>query len=128
DIGAHFCGGNGTGRDGSAGLVDVVARPDGVLVPVRNYQALGTLEWHSPRLDVYANVGGEYEDREAFIKGGKGVGYGPPLFKNPGCGTKTPPAPTTTPVATPITTANPTGGTASIPVPGAAGTPLTNGF
>ena len=80
----------------------MVVRPDGVLVPVRNYQTLGTLEWHGPRLDVYANVGGEYEDRTAFVSGGKGVGYGSTLFNNSGCDTETPPALTTTTVATPI--------------------------
>jgi len=123
DVGVHFLGGNGIGRYGTAGLVDVVARPDGVLVPVRNYQTLGTLEWHSTRLDVYANVGGEYEDRVAFVNSSKkGVGYGSPLFNNSGCGTETPPAGTSTSVATP------TGGTTSIPVPGSVGTPLTGGF
>src|SRR5580693_1409468 len=128
DVGLHFLGGNGIGRYGTAGLSDAVVRPDGVLVPVRNYQALGTLEWHGPRLDVYANVGGEYESRTAFLSSGKGVGYGSPLFNNSGCGLETPPAATTVTVATPITSTNPTGGTASIPVPGAVGTPLTNGF
>ena len=128
DIGVHFLGGNGIGRYGTAGLVDMVARPDGVLVPVRNYQALGTLEWHSPRLDVYANVGGEYEDRVAFVSNKKGVGYGSPLFNNSGCGTETPPAATSTTVATPPTSSSPTGGTATIPNPGSVGTPLTGGF
>ena len=129
DIGAHFLGGNGTGRYGSAGLTDVVARPDGVLVPVRNYQALGTLEWHSPKLDVYANVGAEYEERTAFLSSsGKGVGYGSTLFNNSGCGTETVPAATTTTVATPPTSSSPTGGIATIPVPGSVGTPLTGGF
>jgi hypothetical protein len=122
DIGVHFLGGDGIGRYGTAGLVDVVARPDGVLVPVRNYQALGTLEWHSKKLDVYTNVGAEYEDRLAFVNSaGKGVGYGSPLFNNSGCGTETPPAATTVTVTTPT-------GTATIPVPGSVGTPLTNGF
>jgi hypothetical protein len=129
DVGLHFLGGNGIGRYGTGGLVDAVARPDGVLVPVRNYQTLGTLEWHGPRLDVYANVGGEYEDRAAFINSSnKGVGYGSTLFNNSGCYTETPPAQTTVTVATPPTASSPTGGTASIPVPGAVGTPLTNGF
>jgi hypothetical protein len=129
DVGVHFLGGNGIGRYGTAGLTDAVARPDGVLVPVRNYQALGTLEWHGPRLDVYANVGGEYEDRVAFVNSSKkGVGYGSPLFNNSGCGTETPPAAITTTVATPPTSSSPTGGTATIPVPGAVGTPLSNGF
>jgi hypothetical protein len=123
DVGVHFLGGNGIGRYGTAGLSDVIARPDGVLVPLRNYQTLGTLEWHSPRLDVYANVGGEYESRDSFVNSaGKGVGYGSPLFNNSGCGTETPPAATSTSVATP------TGGTASIPTPGSVGTPLTDGF
>jgi len=123
DVGLHFLGGNGIGRYGKAGLADVIARPDGVLVPLRNYQTLGTLEWHSTRLDVYANVGGEYESRDSFVNSsGKGVGYGSPLFNNSGCGTETPPAATSTSVATP------TGGTASIPTPGSVGTPLTGGF
>jgi hypothetical protein len=129
DVGLHFLGGNGIGRYGTAGLADAVARPDGVLVPVRNYQALGTLEWHGPRLDVYANVGGEYESRTAFLSSsGKGVGYGSPLFNNSGCYTETPPAQTTVTVATPPTASAPDGGTASIPVVGSVGTPLTNGF
>src|SRR5579872_5851778 len=129
DIGAHFLGGNGTGRYGTAGLVDVVARPDGVLVPVRNYQVLGTLEWHSPRLDVYANVGGEYEDRTAFLSSSKkGVGYGSPLFNNSGCGTETVPTSTTITVVTAPPAGSTTTGTATIPVPGSVGTPLTGGF
>jgi hypothetical protein len=129
DVGLHFLGGNGIGRYGTSGLSDAVVRPDGVLVPVRNYQTLGTLEWHGPRLDVYANVGGEYESRTAFVNGsGKGVGYGSPLFNNSGCGTETPPAATTITVATPPTATAPEGGTATVPVVGAVGTPLTNGF
>jgi TolA-binding protein len=123
DAGIHFFGGNGIGRYGAGGLVDAIARPDGVIVPVRNYQALGTLEWHSTRLDVYANVGGEYNGREAFLNGaGKPVGYGSTLFDNSGCGNENAPAaPTTT-----VTTS--TGGTVTLPIVGAAGTPLTNGF
>ncbi|MGA8493554.1 MAG: hypothetical protein WB711_24245, partial [Terriglobales bacterium] len=129
DVGLHFLGGNGIGRYGTAGLSDLVVRPDGVLIPVRNYQTLGTLEYHGKRLDVYANVGGEYEDRTAFVSSsGKGVGYGSTLFNNSGCYTETLPAATSTTVATPATSTDPTGGTASIPVPGAVGTPLSNGF
>ncbi|HXM20656.1 MAG TPA: hypothetical protein VN948_05265 [Terriglobales bacterium] len=123
DVGLHFFGGNGIGRYGTVGLTDAIARPDGVLVPLRNYQALGTLEWHTTRLDVYANVGGEYEARDWFLNSSKkAVGYGSPMFDNSGCYTETPPAATTTSVATS------TGGTATIPVPGAVGTPLSNGF
>jgi hypothetical protein len=122
DIGVHFLGGNGIGRYGAAGLADTFARPDGVLVPLRNYQALGTLEYHSAKLDVYSNVGGEYESRDWVLNSsGKGVGYGSPLFNNSGCYTETLPAATSTTVTTPT-------GTATIPVPGSAGTPLTGGY
>ena len=50
DIGLHFLGGNGIGRYGTAGLADVVARPDGVVVPVRNYQMLGTAGMAFPKV------------------------------------------------------------------------------
>jgi len=128
DVGLHFLGGNGIGRYGASGLTDAIARPDGVLVPLRNYQTLGTLEWHSPRLDVYTNVGGEYESRDWFLSSGKGIGYGSPLFNNSGCGTETSPAATSTTVVTPPPKGSTTTGTASIPVPGAVGTPITTGF
>lgn len=122
DVGLHFLGGNGIGRYGASGLTDSVARPDGVLVPLRNYQALGTLEYHSGKLDIYANVGGEYESRDWFLNSaGTAVGYGSPLFNNSGCSTETLPGTTSVVVMTPT-------GTATVPVPGAAGTPLTNGF
>jgi hypothetical protein len=129
DVGIHFFGGEGIGRYGSAQLPDVVVRPDGVLVPVRNYQALGTLEWHSKRLDVYANVGGEYEARTAFEVSGKGSGYGSPLLPNNGCSLEAPPSSTVTNVDTPVssTSANPIG-SGTVPNPGSLGTPLSAGF
>jgi len=126
DIGFHFFGGNGIGRYGSAGLPDVVARPDGVLVPVTNYQTLGTLEWHSKRLDVYSNVGGEYESRTAF--GTSNVGYGSTFANNSGCDTETVPAATSTTVVTPATTTGGSTGTTNVPGLGSTGTPLTGGF
>ena len=127
DLGIHFLGGNGIGRYGSAGLPDVVVRPDGVLVPVRNYQALGTIEWHSKRLDVYANVGGEYEDRVAYDVGGKGAGYGSPLFDNSGCYTEAPPSSTVINVDTPGSSTTPIN-SGTVPNPGSVGTPLSTGF
>jgi hypothetical protein len=129
DLGLHALAGDGTGRYGSAGLPDAVARPDGVLVPVRNLQALGTLEFHSKRLDIYTNVGGEYETRLAYLSGASGAGYGSKLFNNSGCYTEPPPAATVTNVNTPVssTSTSPTG-SGTVPVPGAAGTPLTPGF
>src|SRR5271168_3814996 len=101
DVGIHLLAGDGIGRYGSAGLPDAVARPDGVLVPVRNYQGLGTLEYHSKRLDFYANVGLEYEGRTAYVFGGKGAGYGSTLFNNSGCDIQPPPGATTINVNTP---------------------------
>ena len=57
---------------------------------VRGYQALGTLEWHSAKWDIYTNAGGEYAARTAYLNSaGKGVGYGSPLFSNAGCSTET---------------------------------------
>jgi len=129
DVGVHFLGGEGIGRYGSAQLPDVVARPDGVLVPVKNYQALGTLEWHSKRLDVYANVGGEYEARAAYVRGGKGAGYGSTLFSNSACDTEAIPTSTSIPVDTPVSSTSATPiGSGTVPNPGSLGTPLTAGF
>lgn len=129
DVGIHAMAGDGIGRYGTAGLADTVARPDGVLVPVRNYQALATLEWHSKRLDVYANVGGEYEARTAFLIGGKGAGYGSTLFNNSGCNVEVAPSSTAINVDTPVsTTSTSPVGSGTVPNPGSAGTPLTPGF
>jgi len=129
DVGLHFLGGEGIGRYGSAQLPDIVVRPDGVLVPVRNYQTLATLEWHSKRLDVYADVGGEYEARTPFVSGGKGAGWGSPLLTNTGCYTESPPSSTVINVDTPVssTSANPIG-SGTVPNPGSLGTPLSGGF
>ena len=126
DLGIHLLGGNGVGRYGTAGLPDVVARPDGVLVPVRNYQALGTLEYHSKRLDIYTNVGLEYEARAAYTFGGKGAGYGSTLFNNSGCYVEGPPSSTTINVDTPGSPGNTGSGT--VPVNGPGGAPLPLGF
>jgi hypothetical protein len=126
DVGIHLFGGNGIGRYGAAGLPDVVARPDGVLVPVRNYQGLATLEYHTKRLDIYSNFGMEYEARTAYTFGGKGAGYGSNLFDNSGCSIEAPPTSTTTPVNTPTTTPGTTG-TGTVPVSGPVA-PLTPGF
>ncbi len=128
DVGIHFLGGVGVGRYGSSQLPDVVARPDGVLTPVLNYQTLGTLEYHGKKLDVYTNYGAEYEDRVAYLNGTKGVGYGSPLFNNSGCYTETLPAATSTPVVTAPTTTGGATGTSSIPTPGSLGTPLSGGY
>ncbi|HLW89068.1 MAG TPA: hypothetical protein VKR57_11290 [Terriglobales bacterium] len=126
DVGIHFLGGSGVGRYGSSQLPDLVVNPAGLLTPVTNYQALGTLEYHVKKLDVYLNYGAEYEDRITF-NGGK-VGYGSTLFNNSGCNSEVVPASTSTTVVTPAPTPGGTTGTSSIPVPGSLGTPLTVGY
>jgi hypothetical protein len=56
---------------------------------IRSYQALGTVEWHSPKWDVYLNGGGEYAGKSWFLSApGKAVGYGSPFFANTGCSTE----------------------------------------
>jgi hypothetical protein len=81
DAGLHFFGGDGIGRYGASTLADVTVRPNGTLAPIRSFQSLGTLEWHTtPQLDVYAYVGGEYDARTAYAKVGATInneGYGP---------------------------------------------------
>jgi len=57
DFGLHFLGGDGVGRYGSSQLAEVTLHPNGTLALIRSYQALETLEWHSPHWDVYTNVG-----------------------------------------------------------------------
>jgi hypothetical protein len=92
DVGVHFLGGTGIGRYGSGGLPDLTVRPDGTLVPLRNYQALGTLQFHPvPKLDIYMNVGGEYSTRAGYIKSGSAPneGYGYQTINNSGCWTET---------------------------------------
>jgi len=93
DFGVHGFGGSGVGRYGASGLSDVTIKNDGTLALIKNYQALGTLEWHGPKLDVYFNAGGEYNSRtgnyDPVLK--KQVGYGAPTFNNSGCGTETGP-------------------------------------
>lgn len=92
DAALHVFGGDGTGRYGSSTLADVTVRPDGTLAPIHNYQALGTLEWHTtPKLDIYAYVGGEYEGRTSYAKPGSSVpneGYGAVGLPNFGCTTE----------------------------------------
>lgn len=92
DVGIHFLGGNGTGRYGSGGLPDATVRPDGTIVPLRNYQALGTLQLHPvPKLDIYMNVGGEYSNRAQYAKtigGALNEGYGLITSNNSGCTTE----------------------------------------
>jgi hypothetical protein len=91
DFGVHGLMGNGVGRYGTAGLPDATVNPDGTLALLRSYQGLGTLEWHTPRVDVYLNGGGEYIGRhwQTDPVSLKAVGYGSPLFDTTGCYSET---------------------------------------
>ncbi len=90
DLGIHFFGGNGVGRYGATGLPDYTLNANGTIGKIRNYQALGTLEYHNPKWDLYFNGGGEYEQRRwDYNAQGKPEGYGSPLFANYGCSIET---------------------------------------
>jgi len=104
DFGLHGMAGTGIGRYGSVGLPDLSVRPNGTLVPLRNYQALATLQFHpTPKLDINLNVGGEYSDRVQYVKPGGAAnteGYGAKALSNSGCWTET------LPVTGPSTSSN----------------------
>jgi len=94
DFGLHALYGNGVGRYGTSGLPDATVDPFGDLKPLRSYQGLATLEWHSPKLDVYLNGGEEYVARRYQVDPvtKKTVGYGAPSFVDSGCYTETVPS------------------------------------
>lgn len=93
DFGLHGIYGSGVGRYGASGLADASITNIGTFHLIRSSQALGTLEWHAAKLDIYLNAGGEYASRTAsydpILK--KAVGYGSPQFGNAGCFTETGP-------------------------------------
>src|SRR6202166_4245931 len=96
DLGVHALYGNGVGRYGTSGLPDATVNPNGTLAPLRSYQGLATLEWHSPKLDVYLNGGEEYIKRHYQTDFANTklpvVGYGAPSFSDAGCYTETVPS------------------------------------
>ncbi len=88
-VAGHFLGGKGVGRYGDTTLPDVTVDPNGLEKALPSYQALATLEWHSPHWDIYGYGGGEYTGKTWYLNSaGKPVGYGSPLFNNRGCGTE----------------------------------------
>ena len=99
-FGLHGFGGSGVGRYGTGGLPDASIHADGTLHLVREYQGLGTLEWHGKKLDIYSNAGAEYAARTWDIDNTSGspvdVGYGAPGFNNTGCYAETLPGSSTT--------------------------------
>jgi hypothetical protein len=96
DFGIHALYGNGVGRYGTSALPDATVNPNGTLAPLRSYQGLATLEWHSPKLDVYLNGGEEYIKRRYQTDFANTklpvVGYGAPAFSDAGCYTETVPS------------------------------------
>ncbi len=103
EVGVHFLGGAGIGRYGSGTLSDLTVRPDGTVVPIHNFQGLGTVILHpTPKLDVYMYTGGEFEERTDYAKTGTtpNEGYGYPGLNNSGCWTET------LPIAAPAATSN----------------------
>ncbi len=110
EAGIHFLGGSGIGRYGTGQLPDSTVRPDGTLALLKNYQSLGTLEFHpTPKLDIYLYGGAEYASRASYsfmnlVTGKTGTaGYGSPAFRNDGCSVE--PLPVATPGNPPNTTA-----------------------
>ena len=98
-FGVKGFGGSGVGRYAPGGLSDVAINGDGTLHLIRNFAGLGTLEWHTRKLDIYSYAGVEYAGRaisfdplQAGGKTGGQVGYGSPLFSNSGCYNELPPA------------------------------------
>jgi hypothetical protein len=97
DFGVHALVGEGVGRYGSGGLPDSTVHANGTLAPLRSYQGLATLEWHTKRLDFYVNGGEEYVarrwqfDLNNPLNPFTPVGYGSPFSNVAGCGTETAP-------------------------------------
>ena len=93
DIGAHLLTGQGVGRYGTGGLPDATVNPDGTLALIRSTQFLGTIEWHSKKLDFYMNAGEEYaQKRYSLVPGtSTNVGYGIPTVNVGSCYTENAP-------------------------------------
>src|SRR5208283_2587445 len=53
EAGLHGMGGKGIGRYGDTTLADVTINPLGQEKALQNYQVLASLEWHSPKWDLY---------------------------------------------------------------------------
>jgi hypothetical protein len=92
-FGIHEFGGTGVGRYGAASLSDLSIHANGTLNLIRDYQGLGTLEYHGKKLDVYSYAGVEYAGRAYDFDpvSGLQVGYGAPGFSNAGCYTEVAP-------------------------------------
>jgi TolA-binding protein len=115
DVGLKGLWGEGTGRYGSSTIADLTVRPDGQLALLHNFSAIGTLDFHvTPRLDVYANYGGDYVYRRFFqTSKTSSVGYGAYTNVETGCNTEPIPGTTITGYS-PATPANCTADTKDV--------------
>jgi hypothetical protein len=87
--------GEGIGRYGNAGIVDIAFRNDGTITPVHGFSALSTLEFApTKRLNIYMNYGGDYAERD--LQGG----YGSYAADMSGCNTEALPTGVTSPGGT----------------------------
>ena len=90
DFQADFLAGNGIGRYGTVGLPDVAVKPDGVLAPIPEIQALVGLVGHpTDTIDLYAYAGIEAANSTPFTTftktGALPFGYGNDLYNNSAC-------------------------------------------
>ncbi|HEY3799813.1 MAG TPA: hypothetical protein VGL58_15800 [Caulobacteraceae bacterium] len=62
DLEGSALAGNGIGRYGAGQLPDTVVQPNGSLTPIPEIMAMAGATWHAtPKLDLYAFGGGEFE-------------------------------------------------------------------
>jgi hypothetical protein len=94
DLGFHALVGKGVGRYGTAGLSDVTITSTGAVAPIKSYQSLFTLEYHSPKWDWYGYGGVEYDARTQFLNshGQPTIGYGAEDLASYGCYAETLPS------------------------------------
>ena len=90
DFQADFLAGNGIGRYGTVGLPDVAVKPDGVLAPIPEIQALVGLVGHpTDTIDLYAYAGIEAANSTPFTTftktGALPFGYSNDLYNNSAC-------------------------------------------
>lgn len=87
DLQGNILAGEGIGRYGAAQLPDATFSQNGSPVPLPEVIALIGLVGHPTKmLDLYGYVGTEQiTHAKAFTEGGKGFGYGSPLYNNRGC-------------------------------------------
>ena len=98
--------GYGVGRYGNSTIADVTILPNGQLEPLKAFSALATVELNpSPKLNVYANYGGDYVYRDYTLSGTTQVGYGTRTVNMSGCLTETA-ATAANPAANPGTPSN----------------------